>query len=77
MGCKELRPVKKRKKRPSMGAGQRVDCSFQCPAKGRLDFGGWAKKGETASDACWRLLRKHVDEAQIPYCKLLRARYVD
>ena len=64
-------------RRPSMGTSQRVDCSFECPAKGRLDFGTWLKKGETASDACWRELEKRIDKPQVSVCKNLRARKVD
>jgi hypothetical protein len=66
-------------RKAALGARRKVDCSFECPARGRIDFGVWPRAGETSTDAAWRGLRDvaKVDTAQIPHCKLLRARYVD
>lgn len=58
---------------------QQADCTFQCPARGRVDFSVWPRKNETSRDACFRGLRDKakVDTHQIPFCQPLRIRYID
>ena len=61
----------------SIGSPSRlVDCSYDCPAGGRQDFNVWARKGESADQACRRKLGDRVDGPQVPHCKRLRAREI-
>lgn len=62
------------KKKPA----RRLRCTFECPAKGRVDINVWPRQGETDQDACWRALRNSkIDSYQVPYCKLTEIKVVD
>ena len=53
-------------------------CTFQCPAKGRVDVNVWPRKGETDHDAAWRALRgTRIDDAQVPFCKLTEIKVIN
>jgi hypothetical protein len=53
-------------------------CTFECPAKGRVDINVWPRVGETDQDACWRALRNSkIDAYQVPYCKLTEIKALD
>lgn len=56
---------------------RQADCTFQCPARGRIDFSVWPRKNETSKDACLRKLSNFVDAPQLPHCEPLRIRYID
>ena len=52
----------------------RIECIFECPAKGRVEVRIYPRKGELLTDTCIRALEMQVDKAQIPYCKKVRVR---
>jgi hypothetical protein len=53
-------------------------CTFECPAKGKVEINVWPRQGETDQDACWRMLRSSkIDTYQVPYCKLTRIKVLD
>lgn len=70
--------VKDAKSMIHLGAGgRRADCEYKCPAKGTVEFGIWARKGESVQEACERGLRDRVDAPQTPLCERIRARPVE
>lgn len=61
---------------PKMSGTDFADCSYACPAAGRLDFEARIHRGETTRDACRRRLAAIVDAYQVPYCEERRVRSV-
>lgn len=70
---------KRKRRRHRLGRGRIVLCTFECPAKGRVELRMNARKKETLQEACQRGLREKVriDRPQIPLCKRTRMREID
>lgn len=76
----------KRDKKSSLSGAYRsrpqrlkLEFVYECPARGRIEFSIWPRKGEMQADTGARGLREiaRLDEPQIPYCRKVYAKYIE
>lgn len=58
------------------GSSTLFDCSYECPDGVREDFNVFARKGESADQACRRKLAERLAPRQVTSCRKLRAREI-